>query len=172
MNRLRSLILTLLTAAATLGLDGCRPVAEEPSPLEPGEEAVVELRVVRGRDDGAMAFVPVYINERGPFLFALDTGASHSVVDAGIADELGLPVVRERVEMTGIASSPTGKQRQVSSWRLGGIELGSHTLMSIEMPGLGDRTGLQGLFGSDVLSRFDRVTVDYSAERLHLRPRR
>jgi len=34
--------------------------------------------------------VPVYVNDRGPYEFVLDTGASRTVIFDGVADELGL----------------------------------------------------------------------------------
>jgi hypothetical protein len=57
-----------------------------------GEEGMqsVPLLVLKGTDGATLALAPVYVDDQGPFAFALDTGASHSVIDEDLADQLVL----------------------------------------------------------------------------------
>ena len=51
--------------------------------------------------DHFLVVVPVSINGAGPFNFLLDTGATNSDIDRGLADQLSLPGVGEE-EVAGI----------------------------------------------------------------------
>ena len=57
-------------------------------------------------------------------------------------------------------------------WRVGQIKLPPTTMVRANMPGGNDYARLQGLLGSDMLSRFDVVTIDYAHEQLRLHPRK
>src|SRR5689334_21313039 len=83
----------LLVAASgcQLGMD---------SGVPPGTH-VVEMSVLKGREGETLALVPVLIEGKGPFIFALDTGAVRTIVDRRIAEELGLPVVGDDVTISG-----------------------------------------------------------------------
>ena len=50
----------------------------------------VALKVLR-HGKQVIALVPVTINGHGPYTFALDTGASQSLVDSSVAKELRVP---------------------------------------------------------------------------------
>lgn len=165
---------------AGLIVAGCIRVAEEPvpqvdgretSPVEPGTEATVELVVLKGPGRGTMAFVPVYIRGQGPFAFALDTGASHSAIDAAVARQLDLPAVGGSVEVTGVAANSQAVPLRVDNWSLGErVELESQVVVALALSHGAQAEGLQGLIGSDILSKYDRVTIDYTQAQLRLRP--
>lgn len=55
---------------------------------------------------------------------------------------------------------------EVSDWRIGEIELPDSVVLAIDLAGGGAE--FDGLFGSDVLSNFGSVTVDYEDEVLRL----
>jgi predicted aspartyl protease len=156
-------------AATVLGLAGCRSLFVRPPPVTPGD-LVVHLEVLRGKDGGTLAMVPVFINGEGPFAFALDTGASHTLVDSRLAKKLDLPVVGPSVEMTGVAATTKADQVQADQWRVGDVSLPPKTLVSLDMSALDHRSGLEGLLGSDVLRQFV-ITVDYQNQLLILRER-
>ncbi len=59
-----------------------------PQLLFAGDTQVLTMNKVAGRD-----LVQVYIGDAGPYDFLIDTGASVSVVDTDIAEELGLEVI-------------------------------------------------------------------------------
>jgi hypothetical protein len=158
----------LLIAASYTFVDELDPVYAE----APGADAPLEvpLDVVEGGNGGTLAFVPVTIHGQGPFTFALDTGASHSVVDAGIAEQIGLEHTDAPAEVTGVAGAATATPVQVDHWQVGGVDLGARTVLALDLAHNGGLS-LQGLLGSDVLNEFGTVTVDYDAATLTLRPR-
>ena len=162
-----------LLAALVLVAAGCQrrggPPAEQLAPLPPGELAV-RLKVLRGDDGTALALLPVYIEGEGPFHFALDTGASHSVIDRQIADRLKLVVAGAPVETTGVAAVTEAVPVQVPKWRVGDIEMPPRIFVTLEMPEKNRRLQLQGLLGSDILSQFGSIQIDYKGQVLIFRP--
>jgi hypothetical protein len=158
----------LLIAASYTFVDELDPVYAE----APGADAPLEvpLDVVEGGNGGTLAFVPVTIHGQGPFTFALDTGASHSVLDAAIAEQIGLEQADAPAEVTGVVGGAEAVPVHVDDWQVDGVDLGARPVLTLALaPGNG--IGLQGLLGSDVLSEFGAVTVDYDAATLTLRPR-
>jgi predicted aspartyl protease len=118
-----------------------------------------------------LALVPVTIDGKGPYTFALDTGASQSLVDSQVAREL-------RVEQTGTTHSVAGitdvtqvKTIKVKRWRVGRIDLPATTVVEANLPFGNAEGGVQGLLGSDMLSEFDVVTIDYARGELRLHHR-
>src|SRR6202020_3359569 len=57
-----------------------------------GEQTVhIVVLAMKGEKRAAMALVPVYIDGHGPYPFAVDTGASTSLVSRAIVKKLKLP---------------------------------------------------------------------------------
>lgn len=137
-----------------------------------GQERVVPLQVVEGPRGAVLALVPVFVAGQGPFAFALDTGASQSLVDQALAQDLSLPVIGRTRELTGVAGAIEADVIRVDEWRAGDVDLPATTAVSLELPQTNRDMGLRGLLGSDVLSRFGAITVDYEREVLILRSRR
>jgi hypothetical protein len=151
------------------GGDTEEPVVEDP---DEGEDLEVELEVVEGPEGSILAFVPVMIQGQGPYAFALDTGASSSVIDERIAEELELEQVGEEQGVTGVTGATEAVSVQIEEWNLDGVDLGARPAIVLDLGGdEDDGPGLEGLLGSDVLSAFGAITVDYDAGLLILRPR-
>ncbi|WP_165986469.1 retropepsin-like aspartic protease [Streptomyces sp. YIM 98790] len=133
----------------------------------PGAAPEVPMRIVE-QDDLILAFVPVSISGQGPFMFALDTGASASVVDEAVADRVGLPRTGERRSVSGVLGTGEVPVAEVEQWEVGEVALepGEVTVVDLGPPRGGG--GIQGLLGSDVLSDFGSITVDYDDEVLTL----
>jgi predicted aspartyl protease len=124
----------------------------------------VPAKVVTGTLHARMVFVPVYINGVGPYLFALDTGAAKSVIDTAVANHLGLPDKGPLPGgITGVTSSGPASQVAVDNWRVGSLTLPSETAVTVALPAHQGGSGLDGLLGSDELSRFRVVTINYSS---------
>ncbi|WP_159029669.1 retropepsin-like aspartic protease family protein [Streptomyces qaidamensis] len=145
-------------------LAGCVVVGDRDDPsasrTSPGAARDVPLRVIE-RDGRTLAFVPVSIEGRGPFSFALDTGASTSVVGEEVADRVGLERTGERRSVSGIIGTGEVPVARVDRWEVGEIRLDPGEVTVIDLgPPRGSR-GIQGLLGSDVLSDFGSITVDY-----------
>lgn len=130
----------------------------------------VKLTIVGGPGGAVLALVPVYIDNQGPFGFALDTGASESVVDTGVVQRLNLPIVGNGGEATGVGGMVSAQLVRIGQWRVGDVNLPSRTIATIPLPGANTRRGLQGLLGSDILSDYGVITVNYDRGVLILGP--
>lgn len=133
-----------------------------------GRERTVPLQVVK-QGDRTLALVSVTIDGRGPFRFALDTGASASAVDRGLAQQLGLRRTGQKVSISGVAGSATVSIVRVSHWKVGDVRLSPQRLAAIDLGSPRNGEQLNGLLGSDVLNDFASITVDYDDETLTLR---
>jgi hypothetical protein len=170
--------LMLLAALATvLSLSGCvitsglpaNPSTGDPSAACGAGGQLVPLRVVQA-GESTLPLVEVSVQGQGPFLFALDTGASSSVVDLDVATRIGLPRSGTTRDVTGVIGEQTVPLAEVASWRLGDVELAPARVALVDLPGPDQGPGLVGLLGSDVLSRFGCVVVDYANQQLELPP--
>jgi hypothetical protein len=174
-TRLRLLVLVIAAlpalAGCVVGVSGPEPAAPVPAPTPPapGELRTVPLRVLQA-GDSTIAFVPVTIGGQGPFLFALDTGASKTVVDVQVADQIGLARTGEQREVSGVVGQQNAPLARVEQWQLGDFALPAADVALLDLPNPPQGEGLQGLLGSDLLSGFEYVVVDYDDQRLGLPP--
>jgi hypothetical protein len=60
----------------------------------------------------------------------------------------------------------------VRDWRVGKVKLPATTVVEANLPFGNADGGVQGLLGSDMLSAFDVVTIDYANGLLRLHARR
>ncbi len=115
--------------------------------------------------------VDVYLNDEGPFPFALDTGAGRTVVN------------RTRLGPLGLVERPTGEIGQgahetfdlgladVASLELGDVALDSLELAVMELSHVeSPDMPLFGVLGYDVFGRWD-LLIDLGAERITFHPR-
>jgi predicted aspartyl protease len=141
----------------------------EPAPTttasKPAGPPGVHLRVVSG-DYGVFAFARVFIGGKGPFTFSIDTGASHSVVDYDLVRRLHLRTTGEPLTVTGITCRGQAARLPMRKWRVGRVRLPAAEIQTIDMPDPGG--GVDGLLGSDILSTFGAISVDYKKELLVL----
>jgi predicted aspartyl protease len=168
--------LVLATACTGNGeATATRPV-ETATPTGPATEAQtgneprasqVRLRVVSG-PAGVFAFAKVFIRGRGPFAFTVDTGASHSVIDYDVVQKLHLETIGKPLTVTGITCRGQAGRLRMRKWRAGGVALPAGEIQTIDMPEPGGGIEIDGLLGSDVLSTFGVITVDYQGQRLLL----
>jgi predicted aspartyl protease len=124
-------------------------------------ELRVKIKVIR---DGkhVLALVPVTINGKGPWAFALDTGASQSVVDSQVAKELSVKATGGKQRIAGVTSVSKLSSIKVREWRVGKVRLPPTAVVEANLPFGNAHGGVQGLLGSDMLSQFDVVTIDYA----------
>jgi hypothetical protein len=135
-----------------------------------GTDLHASLKVVK-QGKQVLALVPVMIDGHGPYTFALDTGASRSLVDSQVAKELGVKQVGSAGKIGGVTGTKQALLVKIKAWRTGTIKLPRTTVVMSNLPFGNASGGIQGLLGSDVLSRFDVITIDYSREQLRLHPR-
>lgn len=132
-----------------------------------GRKRTVPLQVVK-QGDRTLALEPITIDGHGPFHFALDTGASSSAIDRGLARQLGLRRTGRKVTISGVAGSATVSIVRVSHWKVGDVRLSPQRLAAIDLGSPRNGEQLKGLLGSDVLNDFESITVDYDDETLTL----
>lgn len=130
----------------------------------------VPMRVMQ-QGHAVLAVVNVRIDGHGPFMFAVDTGASRSLVDAQVARELGVRRSGSTQPVAGVSTVRRDTMVRVRSWSVGGVALPSATILEANLPFGNAAGGVQGLLGSDMLSRFDIVTIDYAHQLLRLHRR-
>ena len=140
------------------------PVFEKSCARQPGASAVVPIRVVRGA-----IVANVCIGSKGPFPFLVDTGGG-TLVDSSLAARLHLDLVDGPRAVTSFTCKRQIYFASVSQWSVGNTALLPQTIEvgGIESPAFSD---LAGVLGSDTLSTFGAVRIDYSQQTLTLGPR-
>jgi hypothetical protein len=133
-------------------------------------DLTVELSIVK-RGKNVIALVPVTVDGHGPYTFALDTGASRSLVDSAVAKKLQVPRKGTAGKVAGVGAITKATLVKVRSWSAGDVKLPPTTIVSTNLPFGNASSGIQGLLGSDMLSAFDVVTIDYGKGQLRLHPR-
>jgi Aspartyl protease len=156
---MKSLVVMLLVATAVSTMAALQPAVTIPSP------ALVDLPM---RFRGPEPAVDVMVNGQGPFLFAIDTGATDDArVDSSLVERLGLRV--SGTDRVGDGSNaPT---RRVGTVRLDSLSLGTLTFHHVKASTRDFNT--LGLPHIDGLLTFDLfrdllLTLDYPAERVRL----
>ena len=160
----------LALAAAVALLAGCGGSSSS-APTKTLGQFDVALKVLK-HGGQVIALVPVTINGHGPYTFALDTGASQSLVDSQVARELRVKKTGDSHPVAGITSVTNVRTIEVKDWRVGKVKLPATTIVEANLPFGNADGGVQGLLGSDLLSAFDVVTIDYAdgVLKLHARP--
>jgi hypothetical protein len=127
------------------------------------EKVPLTVSVVAGQVAEA---VDVCIGGQGPFPFILDTGAGESTIDAGLAHRLHLASGGPATEFAGVGCTGTARPVSVGTWSLDGIALSAQQLTAATLPQMGGKGEPVGLLGSDVLSRFGAIRIDFGAGEL------
>lgn len=145
--------------------------APSPSPTpnvgcRPGQEAkTVSLSVIRS--GGAVdETVLVSFGSSGPYRFILDTGASSTLVDRSVVNKLHLRVIGPPRTITGIFGSGPARVVHVDDWKVDDISLPASDIYTASGPVFDPF--ISGLLGSDVLSSFSSVIIDFQTGHLVL----
>ena len=138
------------------------PVFEKSCAPQPGPPSVVPIRVVR-----AAIVSNVCIGGEGPFPFLVDTGGSTSLVDSSLAARLHLALVDGPRTVSSFTCKRQISFAAVSRWSVGDMTLHPQTVEvgTVQSPVL---PNLDGVIGSDTLSSFGAVRIDYRQETLTL----
>jgi predicted aspartyl protease len=159
-----------LCVVALAGCGGASKAQEAKSSEVPKGSLFVAIKVLKqGRQ--VLALVPVTINGKGPYTFALDTGASQSLVDSQVAKELSVKRTGKKERFAGASAISTAIEIKVKNWSVGKVKLPPTVISEANLPMGNASGGVQGLLGSDMLSEFDIVTIDYDHSRLVLHHR-
>lgn len=147
-------ILALAAALAGCGVD----LGNAPG----GPGITVPVQVVSGEDGATLILLPVTIDGKGPFTFALDTGASTSLVDTTIAQRVGLPQVGTPQPISGVGGNTPAVPVKIQSWQTNQLRLPAVTASAASLGVVRHQSRLQGLVGSDVWRQFGSVDINYS----------
>jgi len=146
-----------VTFALPPAASGCNGAT---SSADGGERVPLTVSVVAGQ---VAETVDVCIDNQGPYPFILDTGAGQSTLDAGLAHRLHLASAGAATEFAGVGCTGTARPVSVGSWSLDGVPLSAQQLTAATLPQMGGPGEPVGLLGSDVLSRFGAIRVDFGA---------
>jgi len=113
---------------------------------------------------GWAVVVPVAFGGSGVYELLLDTGTSSTILEPGLAEQIGLDAASSANLVT-----PAGK-RPVAlgsvDLRLGGTRLESVEVLVAELPAIrGDEPRIRGILGQSALARLE-YTIDYARRRL------
>lgn len=130
-----------------------------------GPERALEQREIAFRWPNAedpLVVVPVFVNEKGPYDFALDTGASSTLISLELAAEFGLATGKIS-QLTAGGGNATVSRVQLSSLAVGAarqenLAAASSDFLTQLNAELGSK--LQGIVGYDFLRHY-RVTLDF-----------
>ncbi|MGE5334055.1 MAG: retropepsin-like aspartic protease [Nitrososphaerota archaeon] len=126
-----------------------------------GSGQTTPVRILHGGGGAAMVLVPVTIEGHGPYDFALDTGAGITLIDTQLADELQLQVTGDSAPVSGVGGTQNITPVHIGSWKTGKVALPATDAGKTGLSSFKQDSGVRGLLGSDVLSRFGSITINY-----------
>ena len=140
------------------------PVFEKSCAPQPGPTSVVPIRVVK-----RAIVANVCIGGEGPFPFLVDTGGSTTLVDSSLAARVHLALVDGPRTVSSFTCKRQISFAAVSRWSVGNTTLLPQTVEvgTVQSPVL---PNLDGVLGSDTLSSFGAVRIDYRQQTLMLGP--
>ena len=158
---MRRFIVVCLTTIVGLGAAAGAVASTRPAHAA----SVVPIVIFHSRTGGTVVAAKVVIHGRS-FPFLVDTGASVTLVNPTLARRLHLRTVGKRHKFCGVTGCSLARRVRLANWSIGGQPLPSIVASSSPIVGTGG-FGF-GLLGSDVLSRFGSVTIDYRDKLLTL----
>jgi predicted aspartyl protease len=123
------------------------------------------LQILKAKDGETLALARVIIHGHA-FPFLIDTGSSKSLVDIALARKLHLKTVGKPITVTGVGCSTSASKVRLNHWSIGGQSLPSIVATSSVVAGADGHAF--GLLGSDVLSRFGTISINYAQGELTL----
>ena len=127
--------------------------------------STIPLRILKARDGEVLALAVVRIHGRR-FPFLIDTGSSKTLVDDALARQLHLKTVGKPIKVTGVGCSEGARNVRLKNWSIGGQPLPNIVATSSVIAGADGHAF--GLLGSDVLSKFGTISIDYGHAALTL----
>lgn len=153
-----------LTAGSTTGNNN--GFSSNTGSVTTGKGQTTQVKILRGGGGTAMILVPVTIDGQGPYDFALDTGAGITLIDTQLADNLQLPVTGDSAQVAGVGGTQDVTPVHVDAWSAGAIALPSANIGRTGLTSFKQGSGVRGLLGSDILSSFGKITINYDTGQL------
>jgi predicted aspartyl protease len=132
-----------------------------------GGEARAQVKFKLAHPAKPLILVPAVLDGEGPYIFAVDTGASTTVLSSELAQLLGIksaPIP----QLTGAGGTAEVTAGVVRSLAVGGVRAEDLAVVVVDfLPALSQavETKLDGIIGYNFLKEF-RVTIDYPNETL------
>ncbi len=103
---------------------------------------------------GDHLLLPVRINQKGPYLFLLDSGAAATILNRSLAKDLGLEIT-EGMQALGVGGSEVFGACQIDSLDIDGFSIQNLKIYSGDLDALGTALGvdIQGILGYDLFAR-------------------
>lgn len=143
--------------------------AKQETNLEGGSAALAEIKFKLAHPSKPLILIPTFANDEGPFIFALDTGASSTVLSSEVAQMLGIESTGIP-QMTGAGGAMQGSRGIVRSLAVGNARLENLPVATADFLTMLSqivKTKLDGIIGYNFLKEF-KVTIDYPNETLRL----
>jgi predicted aspartyl protease len=124
--------------------------------------------------DVPLIAIDVLVNEKGPFKFVLDTGASMTIASPTTAARAGVRLHNARVAKSlGIDGPEEIKIARIDTLQVGAIVAPNISvgISSLRVLNQGTHLKLQGILGYNFL-RYFTISIDYADKLLSLRPNR
>jgi len=116
--------------------------------------------------------VEAHVNHQGPFTFAIDTGATITVLSPELARQLGLHSAEEERRDKGVGAGGEFKVSLIAleSLSIGTVELKNISAAIMDLGAIKQAIEkLDGVIGYNFLSKF-RVTIDYQEQTIRFDP--
>ena len=127
--------------------------------------STVPLAILKAKDGETLALARVVVHSRS-FPFLIDTGSAKTLVDDALAKKLHLTTVGRPIKVTGVGCSEAARRVRLKNWSIGGQRLPNIVATSSVIAGANGHAF--GLLGSDVLSHFGTISIDYAHGQLTL----
>jgi predicted aspartyl protease len=160
--RLRTLLGFALVAVTLAGLSACTISLRSSTPTVCDQGISAPVDVKKDFQGNTLVLVSVTLEGQGPYVMALDTGASKTLVDRSIATKLGLAVAGPPQEFSGIGGQQQATPVHINSWNIDQIKLPASEIASISLGQAQRSAGISGFLGSDLMGRFGLVSIDYN----------
>jgi predicted aspartyl protease len=144
--------------STVVGLAALGGAVASARPVGAHAASTVPIVVLHSKTGGTVVAAKVIIHGR-PFAFLIDTGASVTLVNPTLARRLHLRTVGRPHRFCGVTGCATARRVRLKNWSIGGQPLPNVVVASSPIAGA-NGFGF-GLLGSDVLSQFGAVTIDY-----------
>lgn len=156
----RWLLLWCLAVCCAVSLSACTIQVGQPQVVSAKDAINVPIQVQRLEGGGVDVLVAVMIDGQGPFTFVVDTGAESSLIDSNTAAELNLQKAGHEHQIGGIGGTERAIPVSIPRWSMGKVRLPASTVDSASVQDLSGSNTV-GLLGSDVLSQFGNITINY-----------
>jgi len=160
--RLRALLAVALVALIVAGLSACTISLNSSTPTVCDQGVSAPVDVKKDFQGNTLVLVSVTLEGQGPYVMALDTGASKTLVDRSVAQKLQLPVAGPPQEFSGIGGQQQATPVRINSWSIDKIKLPASEIASISLGQAQHSAGIVGFLGSDLMGRFGLVAIDYN----------